>query len=141
MLAVIRIRGTVNISRELEDTLKFLRLTRVNHCVLVPKTKVFDGMIQKVKDYVTWGEISPEMLEKLVSKRAEKAGGIKLDAKEIKEVVNSIKKEESTKNLEIKPVFRLTPPSKGFKPIRQLFPKGALGDRGDKINKLLERMI
>ena len=51
---------------------------------------------------------------------------------------------ESLDKLEIKKVFRLKPPSKGFerKGIKMSFKEGgALGYRGEKINELLERMI
>ena len=41
----------------------------------------------------------------------------------------------------IMPVFRLNPPSKGYKSVRKFFPKGDLGYRGEKINELLKRMI
>ena len=41
----------------------------------------------------------------------------------------------------LKPVFRLTPPSKGFKSIKQHWPKGDLGYRGKEINELIKRMI
>ena len=42
----------------------------------------------------------------------------------------------------IKPVFRLTPPSKGFKKsIKQQYPNGEIGYRGEKINELILRMI
>ena len=43
---------------------------------------------------------------------------------------------------EIKPVFRLNPPKKGFKGVKKSFTnRGSLGYRGKEINKLIERMI
>ena len=46
------------------------------------------------------------------------------------------------KTVGIKPIFRLHPPRKGYEGIKRPFTmKGALGNRGDKINNLLERMI
>jgi large subunit ribosomal protein L30 len=41
----------------------------------------------------------------------------------------------------LKPVFRLTPPSKGFKSVKEAYPKGDLGYRGKEINELMGRMI
>jgi large subunit ribosomal protein L30 len=41
----------------------------------------------------------------------------------------------------LKPVFRLTPPKKGHKSIKEHYPKGSLGYWGDKINDLLKRMV
>ncbi|MDY6932317.1 MAG: uL30 family ribosomal protein, partial [Halobacteriota archaeon] len=34
MYAVVRLRGNVNVRPEIKDTLKMLRLNRINHCVL-----------------------------------------------------------------------------------------------------------
>ncbi|MCD6478217.1 MAG: 50S ribosomal protein L30 [Candidatus Aenigmarchaeota archaeon] len=151
MLCVIRLRGSVKIKREIKDTLRMLRLYRKNTCTLINETPQNVGMIKKVKDYVTWGTISEDMLTKLIKKRGRTLGNKRLDEKFLKE--NKLKnfEELSKKILEgkiklkespIKPYFRLSPPSKGFKgSIKQHYPKGALGNRGDKINDLLKRMI
>jgi large subunit ribosomal protein L30 len=37
--------------------------------------------------------------------------------------------------------FRLNPPRKGYGGIKLPFPKGALGNRGEKINDLIKRML
>ena len=43
---------------------------------------------------------------------------------------------------EIKPLFRLNPPKKGYEGIKRSFNNGgALGYRGKEINKLIERML
>ena len=39
--AVIRIRGRIGVRRDIADTLKMLRLHKVNHCVIVPETDTF----------------------------------------------------------------------------------------------------
>jgi large subunit ribosomal protein L30 len=50
--------------------------------------------------------------------------------------------ESGRKPAELKRIFRLHPPTKGFrKSIKAHYPKGALGNWGDKINGLLIRMI
>ena len=69
MYAVIRIRGSVKTPGEVRKTLKMLRLTRVNHCTIVPKDKTHEGMLNKARHYITWGEIDENTLEKLVSRR------------------------------------------------------------------------
>lgn len=56
-LAVILVRGLVNLSRPVKDTLAALNLSHKNHCVVIENTPINVGMIKKVKDYVTWGEI------------------------------------------------------------------------------------
>ena len=43
---------------------------------------------------------------------------------------------------DVKPVFRLHPPRKGFGGVKRAFRQGgALGDRGTAINELLLRML
>ena len=69
MLAVIRVRGSIRIKKKLNDTMKMLRLFRVNHLVLVSEEKQTKKMVEKVKDYVTYGEINEETLEKVLTKR------------------------------------------------------------------------
>lgn len=140
MYAIVRLRGKVNIKPEIEDTMKMLRLNRKMHCVIYKKTDNIKGMLQKIKDYVTWGEINDEVLKSLIRKRGRKTGDERVKEEEVEKIFKLIK--EKGKSEEIKPVFRLTPPSKGFrKSIKQHYPNGELGYRKEKINELLERMI
>ena len=140
MYAVIRVRGSVNVPKRVKDTLQMLRLTRVNHCVIVPKNPDYEGMLQKASAYVTWGEISQEMLEALVSKRGRLPQDERLEGKQARDVSKKILK-DGMKESGIKPVFRLSPPSRGYKSVRLAYPKGDLGKRGEAINQLLKRMI
>jgi large subunit ribosomal protein L30 len=142
MFAVIRVRGGVNMRREIRDTLKMLRLNRVNHCVLLRKDPSVEGMIRKAKDFITWGEISEKTLEKLIAKKGRTRGDKEIKGKEVKVILSKIKKAKNLKETEgFKPVFRMNPPKKGYIRIKQAYPKGALGYRGEKINELLERMM
>ncbi|MBN2043185.1 MAG: 50S ribosomal protein L30 [Candidatus Aenigmarchaeota archaeon] len=138
MFAVIRIRGKVNLKYEIKDTFKMLRLSRVNHCVLIRKDPSLEGMVRKVKDWVTWGEINDDTLRKMVTKRGRLPGDKEIPSKDVDSVISKIKKNEETG---IKQVFRLSPPVKGHGLIKHPYPRGALGYRGDKINELIERMI
>ena len=83
--AVIRVRGSVNVNTKIKDTLKLLRLNRVNHCVIIPDIKTYSGMLQKVKDYVTWGEVKPETLAKMIIHRGKLVGGVNVSDKYLKE--------------------------------------------------------
>ena len=140
MFAVVRLRSTVKARKEIEDTLNMLRLKRKMHCVLLKEDVSVKGMIRYVKDYVTWGEISDEVLKQMIVKRARKEGEKRLTEKESLEVFEKIKKHNDFDG--IKKVFRLTPPSKGFrKSIKQHYPNGELGYRVKEINALLKRMI
>jgi len=145
LFAVIRARGPVNVRRDIEDTLEILRLGRVNHCVLLPNVPSYKGMLHKAEGCITWGEINQQTLEKLIFKR----GSLKADAKGKHEKVGKIEAakiskkvmSDGLKDAGLKPVFRLNPPSKGYKSVRRFYPKGDLGYRGEKINELLKRMI
>lgn len=138
MLAVIRIRGSVGVPARIKDTLKMLRLNQVNHCVILPKTPDFEGMLRKAMNYITWGEIKPGVLGALIAKRGRGPGNKRIEGKDVKTLA---RKAAERQELKIKPVFRLSPPSRGFRSIRRAFPKGDSGYRGEKINELLERMI
>jgi large subunit ribosomal protein L30 len=139
-LAIVRVRGSVNLNQKVKDTLNLLRLYRKNYCVVVENTPSNKGMIKKVKDYVTYGEIGEETHKELVNKRGEGYKGREEDKKgKLK-----YKKFILIDNKKLKPFFRLAPPKKGFgrKGIKVSFKaKGALGYRGEKINDLLKRMI
>jgi len=142
MFAVVRVRGEVNMRKEIRDTLKMLRLNRINHCVLLRKDSAVEGMIRKAKDFITWGEISEKTLEKLIAKKGRKTGDKKIEGKEVKVILSKIKKAKNLREIEgFKPVFRMNPPEKGYIRIKQAYPKGALGYRGEKISELLERMM
>lgn len=152
-LAVVRIRGTVNVRRDVQHTLRLLHLNKVNHATLIPSTPHYLGMLQKAKDYITWGEVSKETILKLLKKRGMVVGGKKLtdeyvkqrgfkDLDEVAEKIYSLKL--NLKDLDgVKPVFRLHPPSGGFKKtLKRGFSEGGeLGYRGGEINRLIEKMV
>lgn len=151
--AAVRVRGTVNIRRDIKDTLRMLRLNRVNHCVILPKDPPTEGMLRKVKDYITWGELKPEILAKLIVKRARLEDGQNIKDSYLKNnsKFRSIiafakavcKGEERFTNLKsVRPVIRLHPPIKGYEGIKRTYTEGgALGYRGENINELIDRMI
>ena len=138
-LAIILVRGLVNVTQSVKDTLAMLRLKRKNHCVVVENSALNKGMLMKVKDYVTYGEINEETFKQLVEKRGE----------EFKARESDSKNKYTYKSLEFngkkyKPYFRLNPPKKGFgrKGIKMPFKTGGgLGDREEKINDLIVRML
>ncbi|NJE03613.1 50S ribosomal protein L30 [Thermococcus sp. MV11] len=152
-LALIRLRSGIRARGEVRDTLAMLRLHRINHLVLVDDTPSYRGMVQKVKDYITWGEIDKETLAKLIRKRGRLIGNKPVTDEYVKEklgmtieefaekVVNGEMKLTDLPN--IKPVFRLHPPRGGLKGSkkRSFREGGALGYRGEKINELIERML
>jgi len=140
MYAVIRVRGSVGL-KDIKTTLAMLRLNRKMHCVLIRENDCMKGMLQKVRDYVTWGEIDDDVLMNLIMKRGRKLTNKRLEEKEAEEISKKAKESQKIPE-EIVPVFRLNSPSKGFKKsIKQHYPNGELGYRGKEINELLKRMI
>lgn len=152
MYAVVRLRGPVNVRYTIEDTMKMLRLHKVNHCVLVPETPHYKGMIQKVKDYVAYGKVDAKTLAEILKKRGRLEGNTRLTEEYIREntAYDSIQAfaeaviagETTLKAVpKLKPVFRLHPPRKGHAGIKRTVQQGGtLGDHGENINALLHKM-
>ena len=139
-IAIVRVRGLTGIKHPIDDTLNKLRLYRKNYCVVVPENSVYIGMIRKVKDYVTWGEVSEETYKTLLDERKEDYKGRASDSKG---KINYAKFLDID-GKRIKKFFRLNSPRKGYgrKGIKRSFTNGgALDYRGDKINDLIMRMI
>lgn len=153
-VAIVMVRGVLGTSSKVRDTLSMLKLIKKNGCSVVESTPSINGMIEFVKDYVTWGELSEETFLELLNKRGrivgnkplteqylkEKAG---LDFKTfVKEFYANKKKLKDVPGL--KPYFRLKPPIKGFERGGVKVPfsmGGVLGYRKDKINDLVRRML
>lgn len=152
MYAVVRLRGQVNISPDVRTTLKNLRLNKVNHMIVIPQDQHNKGMIQRVKDYVAWGEIDAETLALLLENRGRLTGGKRLTEDYIKEHTTYkgfqslaeavVKGEYSLKDVpDMKPVFRLHPPRKGHRGIKHAYQVGGeLGYHGKEITQLLKKM-
>ncbi len=151
--AAVRIRGTVLARQEVVDTLKMLRLTRTNHCVILPENPSTKGMLLKVQDYVTWGEVTPQTVARLLLKRGQAPGHYALNDAYVKanskfssiwDFTQALAKGEATpKDIKgLNPVLRLSPPIKGYKSVKLPYAAGGdLGYRGKEIDNLLTRMI
>lgn len=113
-IAVILIRGIIGSKQEVKDTLKMLNLQKKNNCVIIDDNPVYRGMLIKVRDYVTYGEVTQDTIKALEPR-----------------------KKEGQKH------YSLNPPRGGFerKGIKQPFNKGgALGPR-DNMHDLIVKMI
>ncbi len=116
MIAVVRVRGKVNLTPEIAQTLRQLNLAAQNTCAVLPLTGSVLGMLRKANGYITFGFVSDAVLKELEAKRKSKDENI----------------------------YYLAPPRKGYgrKGIKRAYTEsGALGDRKDDINELLLRMI
>ena len=153
VIAIIRIRGTVNLKPSIKKTLQLLNLTRVNHCTLIEENEYYKGMLQVVKDYTTWGKINKETLSTLIQTRGMLTGDKQITDEYIKTATSYTNIQKFAEAIydkkirykelpEVKPLFRLHPQRKGYEGIKREFNNGgALGYRGEKINDLLTRMI
>ena len=149
--AVVKVRGSINVKPKIKETMKLMRLNRVNHCVIVPENETYEGMLKIIKDYVTWGEVDVETTELMLESSGKTSGNAIFTKKELKD--SSFKTMKAlAKNLsegkvvmrdvpKLKPLFRLHPPRKGYEGVKRSFKEGgALGYRGEKINQLIRRM-
>ena len=61
-IGMILIRSGVGANHKVRDTLKMLHLKRKNNCAVIDNTPSNLGMVNKVKDFITWGELNDEIL-------------------------------------------------------------------------------
>jgi large subunit ribosomal protein L30 len=131
LVAIVRIRGTVNVRGDITETLKRLNLKRVSNCTVLRINDSYEGMLKKCADYVAFGEIDEPTLTKLLDKHAEGFTA--------KEVMDG--KYDNEKFMAFIP-FRLHPPRHGYKSTKlSVNQGGSLGYMGPKINELLGRMV
>ncbi len=152
-LAVVRVRGVGDASPEIEKTLEILHLTRNCHITLIDNRPSFLGMLKKVRNFVTWGEITKENILLLLKERGRFVGNKrlsdeyvqKLGYKTLEDLAEAIYKLEAEfrRLPDIKPVFRAHPPRKGYKgKIKKSYTVGGvIGYRGEEINKLVKNMV
>ncbi len=152
-IVVVRVRGHAKVRHQAVEAMGMMKLNRVNHCVVLPQNETSKGMIQTVKDYVTWGELGPEAVARLLHQKGEITGGERLTDAYVKDnskfasilsLAKAIDKGEAkvadVKGL--KPVLRLPPPIHGYESTRKTTADGgAIGYRGQAIEKLIERML
>lgn len=108
------VRGKIGLRHDVKKTLLFLNLMKKNNCVVLEDTPVNKGMLEKVKDYITWGSVSDEVIRLLGKRRKIK-----------------------------KATYTLNPPRGGFerKGIKRSFRiGGALGER-NSIDPLIKKML
>lgn len=152
-IAAVKIRGTIQAPREVRETLRLLNLKRTNYAVLIDNRPSYLGMLRTAQNFITWGEVSREIIALMLEKRGRIAGNKAISEDYLKRIgYNSIEeladaifncKVEYSRLPEIQPYFRLHPPAKGFKgKIKKGYLMGGeLGYRGEDINNLIRRMI
>jgi large subunit ribosomal protein L30 len=154
-LVAIRIDGTPNVKPPEELTLNSLRMKSRYSTVLLRDDPSVRGMLQRIKDHVTWAEARKEDLELLLSSRARTPDGLGLTSKFVKEksdlggmsqLVSGVYSGKVTlarlREMGIEPCFRLHPPRGGFpnSSKRPFTDSGELGFRKEGLHGLLKKM-
>ena len=153
MQAIVQLRGEVNMSGDVHDTLKMLNIHRVNHCAFVPETETYRGMITKVNEYVAHGEPSVDAVETVLSTRAEPEEGdsdvdeawleAHTDYDDFGSLADALVAEETTlREQGLSPALRLHPPRGGHRGQKHPTTEGGqLGPHDtEDIDELLEAM-
>jgi len=155
-LLAIRLKGEFGTPWVLGTALKSLHLKGRFNAVLVENKPENIGMLRRVKDYVTWGDVSTNEVAILLRERGEFSGGVSMTDETVKKKFGEASVQDLASALirgrinlrtlsqaGLNPVFRLRPPSGGFEgSIKRAYSKrGELGNRGPAIAGLLTRMV
>ncbi|MBW2970224.1 uL30 family ribosomal protein [Candidatus Woesearchaeota archaeon] len=111
-IAIIRVRGQVRIPGPVTHAFKLLGLNKKNHCTILEETPQLKGTLQVIEPFATWGPVDEKTLAELQKKKGK--------------------------------IIRLNPPRKGYgrKGVKIPFKLGgAYGNRAEKINDLIMRML
>ncbi len=157
LYAVIRIRGMSGVHPDVERTLYLLRLRRKFAAAIYHSSLPgIWGMLKRVENWATFGEIDKPTLVELIRVRGRLLGDkpitdewvkSELGLSGIEELADKLLAGEihyhKLKDKGVKPFFRLHPPRGGFKgSIKRPYGDGGeLGYRGSAINELIRRML
>jgi ribosomal protein L30/L7E len=114
MIAAVKIRGNVDVPQPVEDTMTNLGLKKRNQIVFYEDSESIRGMMNKAKDFITYGEVSDEVIEKV---------------------------EERYQEVESGTVVSARPPSKGFRDTKRGFNQGGSLGKRKSVDSLIERMV
>ncbi len=129
VVAVIRVRGRMNVRSDINETLDRLNIPHVNNCAVLKLTPAYMGMIEKCNNYIAYGEINEDTLKRLM-----KSKGVEVEESQPLEALLGKAKASKT--------FRLHPPRRGYRSIKKGFKQGGtLGYMGPAINDLIKRMV
>ena len=142
-IIIVRISGRVGVRHDIKRSLDILRILKKHAAVIIEDKPEIMGMVDKLKHFIAYGELDDETARLLVEKRGRLPGDKPVDSKKVIEFMNEFMKgKKKMEEIGLKPFFRLSPPKGGFKrSIKQMYPKGVLGNYGKNINGLIKRML
>lgn len=160
LIVATRIRGIIGVSPKVRKILQLLRLRQIHNTVFIKANKATINMLRLVEPFVAYGYPNLKIVRELIYKR----GFGKVNKQRIPIADNSVIEETLGKHdiicvedliHEVYTVgpnfkaaanflwpFKLSSPNGGFKRKLLHFNEGGdAGNRGDKINALIKRMI
>ncbi len=151
-ILVIRLRGTVNVYRDVASSLDRLGLRRRYAATIVPPTNDYVGLLRSASAFVAWSEVDKGVIASILKARGELSGDRPIDAEWLKargfqdvdELAAKIADGSvDMRHLEgLKPFFRLHPPLKGFrKSTNKHYGAGGMLAENPELPELVERMI
>src|SRR2546429_4419793 len=78
-ILAVRLRGTASDNPDVQRTMESLKLERTFQARLLDNTPSNLGMLRSAKVLVAWGEVSPDLLGRVLEKRGEGDGADGLD--------------------------------------------------------------
>src|SRR2546430_5487183 len=78
-ILAVRLRGTASDNPDVQRTMESLKLERTFQARLLDNTPSNLGMLRSAKVLVAWGEVSPDLLGRVLEKRGERDGADGLD--------------------------------------------------------------
>lgn len=122
---VVRIKGQIDVPYWAKTTLELLKLDKKFRATIIPAKENTQGMLDKVKHYVSWQEVDAQTAKELLDKKGRKSGYKKITSedldkigfKTIDDLATSLSegKASLSKLKPLKPWFALAPPKHGFK--------------------------
>jgi large subunit ribosomal protein L30 len=149
---VVRMSGQINVPYWAKTTLQLLKLDKKFRATIIPAKENTLGMLDRIKHYISWQEVSADIAKELFSKKGRKAGYkkisnedlTKLGFKSIDELASSISEGKLSMNKlkPIKPWFALSPPKRGFKrSTRKTYGEGGILGKNKDLIELVRKMI
>lgn len=136
---VVRMRGTVNVPYWANTTLESLNLSKKFRATIVPESTEYSGMLNRIRQLVTWCRVDNETVKNLLDKKGRKTASQPLKESDLPKEYGNLDKlaidiANDTVVLSklngIKPWFALNPPRGGFKKSvkKQTTQNGILGE-------------
>ena len=149
---VVRMSGQINVPHWAKTTLELLKLDKKFRATIIPAKDNTLGMLDRVKHYISWQEVSADIAKELFNKKGRKAGYKKISSddltqlgfKSIDELASSISEGKTSMNKikPIKPWFALAPPKRGFKrSTRKTYGEGGVLGQNKELVELVRSMI